>query len=203
MGKKSRFTLWILLPVSAVLLSACEGSPFTDEDFVKKIFPTGYWDFLIQLVAFIVLLIVVFLVGYKPVKKMLKKRQDAVDKMISETEENNRVAKRAAMASDQTIQEGKEEAERIIASAKKTAELERAKILSAAEQEASAKRKKADEDIAAAKEASKEEVRKEIVDVAMLASETLLGREVTTDDNKRLVADFVDGLREGNDGDRK
>ena len=203
MSKKSRFLLWTFLPVSAVVLSACEGSPFTDADFTSKIFPNGYWDFLIQLIAFIILLVIVFFLGYKPVKKMLQKRQDEVEKMVSETKENQRIAKLAAMAKDQTVQEGKEEAERIIVSARKSAELERAKILSSAQEEASAKRKKADEDIAAAKEASKEEVRKEIVDVAMLASKTLLGRGVDSADNKRLLEDFVSELNDGNDGDHK
>ena len=203
MGKKKRFILWTLLPVAATLLCACEGVPFTDQDFVAKIFPNGYWDFLIQLLAFVVLLVVVFFVGYKPVKNMLKKRQDGVNAMIEETKTNRDEAKKAALAKEQTIQEGKEEAERILSSARKQAEHERQELLAKAKEEAELQRKKAAEEIEAAKAASKEAVRKEIVDVAMLASSTLLGREVSSEDNKRLVEDFVESLNKDKDGEGK
>ncbi|MCR5349120.1 MAG: F0F1 ATP synthase subunit B [Bacilli bacterium] len=202
MRRRRGFLVCFLLPIAG-LLCACEGSPFTDADFVAKIFPNGYWDFLIQLLAFIVLLVVVFFVGYKPVSKMLQKRKEGVEKMIQDAEENAAVAKKAALEKDQTIQEGKDEAERIIASARKSAEVQAQEILNVAEAQAAAKRKKVDEDIEAAKAASVEAVRKEIVDVALLASETLLGREVSSEDNKRLVREFVDGLKDDGEGTPK
>lgn len=191
--------LWILLPVAAVLCS-CQGSPFNDSDFTNKIFPNGYWDFVIQLSAFIILLILVFVIGYRPVKKMLKKRQDGVNQMIEDAKNNQAIARKAAQEKDQTIEEGKAEAERILASAKRQAEAERERIIQSAEEEIAIKRKRAEEDIRAAEEASKEAVRQQIVDVAMLASETLLEREVSSEDNKRLVQDFVDGIK-GEEGE--
>lgn len=191
--------LWILLPAAAVLCS-CQGSPFNDSDFTNKIFPNGYWDFVIQLSAFIILLILVFVIGYRPVKKMLKKRQDGVNQMIEDAKNNQAIARKAAQEKDQTIEEGKAEAERILASAKRQAEAERERIIQSAEEEIAIKRKRAEEDIRAAEEASKEAVRQQIVDVAMLASETLLEREVSSEDNKRLVQDFVDGIK-GEEGE--
>lgn len=188
-----KHALWILVPACAVL-SACSGEPFSASDFTSKIFPNGYWDFLIQLIAFVILLILVFLIGYKPVKKMLKKRQDGLNAMIEDTKANQAIAQKAAMEKDQTIEEGKQEAERILDGARRQAELERDRILKAADEEAEAKRRRAEEDIRAAEEASKEAVRAQIIDVALMASENLLGREVTTEDNAKLVADFVDGV---------
>lgn len=168
---------------------------------MKKIFPNGMWDFLIQLIAFILLLLIVFFLGYKPIHKMMQKRRDAVNGMIEDAKKNQVIAEKAAKASDQTILEGKEEAERILAEARKQAQFEREKLLADTEQEIIARKKKADEDILAAQEASKEEVRRQIVDVAMLASETLLSREVDDADNRRLVESFVDDLN-GGDGDK-
>ena len=203
MGKQRKL-LWILLPAAAVSLCACQGSPFTDADFTSRIFPNGYWDFLIQLCAFVLLLLIVFFLGYKPLRKMLKKRKDAIETMVADTERNQRIAREAAQTKDATIQEGKDEAGRIVASARAQAEAERQAILTRANEEAEARRRRADEDIAAAREASREEVRREIIDVAMLASETLLGREVNSEDNTRLVEGFVDSMnQEGNDGEAK
>lgn len=192
--RKSRRTLWILLPVLAAALSSCQGSPFQDSDFTSKIFPNGYWDFLVQLIAFVLLLLIVFFLGFKPLRKMMKKRQDAVNAMIEDAKENQAIAKKAALEKDQTIDEGKKEAERIVYSAKKNAEFEASRIIAEAKEEAVARRKKADQDIESAKEASKEEVRQQIIDVAMLASEQVLGREVTSEDNERLVDEFVSSL---------
>lgn len=195
--RTAKKTLWIVLPLAAAALSSCQGAPFEESDFVAKIFPNGYWDFLIQLIAFILLLLIVFFLGYKPIRAMMKKRQDAVNAMIEDTKNNQAIAEKAAKASDQTILEGKEEAERILNQARRQAEFEREKMLQATKEEVEAHKKKADEEILAAKQASQEEVRRQIVDVAMLASETLLQREVNTEDNKRLVEGFVDDLNGG------
>ena len=193
-------TILLLLPVA--LLSSCQGQPFSDSDFINKIFPNGYWDFLIQLIAFILLLLIVFFLGYKPVKKMLKARRDAVDKMIGDAEKDKAEAHKAALAVDQTIAEGKEEAARIIAEAKTQAEFQARQIIESANAEAIAKRKRADEDIEAAKRASIESTRKEMVDVAMMASAKLLGREVNDKDNERLVRDFVEDVTGEDKGQR-
>ena len=190
MKKVKRFKYWIL-PFSLLLLSSCQGSPFSSEDFTSKIFPNGYWDFLIQVLAFIVLIIAVFFLGYKPVKKMLKKRDDTVSAMIEEAKQNQKVAAEAAARKDDTIAEGKAEANRIIISARKQAEEEAAAILSRAEEEVSLRKKKADEEIEAAKLASKQQIHDEIVDVALAASSKVLGREVSQQDHQELLDDFL------------
>ena len=182
-----------LIPLSfiALTLASCQGTPFTSEDFTSKIFPNGYWDFLIQILAFIVLLIAVFFIGYKPVKKAIEKRRSAINGMIEDAKNNQKVAREAASRKEETIEEGKTEASKILASARKQAEEEAALILAKAEEEAALKRKKADEDIASAKEKAKREIHDEIVDVAISASSKVLGREVSKKDNQELLNDFL------------
>lgn len=194
--KKGKRSLSILLPFLALTLTGCQGEPFGADDFIKKIFPNGYWDFLIQLLAFVVLLLIVFFLGYKPVKRMLQKRHDAVEGMIQDAETNQKVAREAAAKKEATIEEGKQQAASIVANAKKQAETEAGAILARAEEEAMMKRKKADEDIAAAKEASKQEIHDQIVDVAIAASEKVLSREVSEKDNRALLDDFLKDMKE-------
>lgn len=203
--KKKRIILPFLLLLSAFSLASCEENPFgqdtqaATETFSGKVFPNGIWDFVIQLLAFVILLIFVFVIGYKPVKKMLDARKEAVTKMVEDAASNQEIARRAAEKADFTVEQGKKEAASIIEEAKRQAAMEKDGILKEAKAEVTALRKRADEDIEAAKEASKEEVRSEIVDVAMLASSQLLGREVRSKDNERLVADFIDDLKKGNE----
>ena len=197
--RKLRF-LPIILGV--FLLASCQENPFgpdsqaATDSFVNKVFPNGIWDFVIQLLAFVVLLVFVFLIGYKPVKKMLDKRKEGVQKMVDDAKANQEVAKRAADNASVTIEEGKQQAAAIVEEAKRQAALERAAMIASAQDEVAAMKKRADQDIEAAKVASREEVRSEIVDVALLASEKILGREVSSSDNKRLVSDFVKQMNE-------
>lgn len=169
-------------------------SPFTEDDFTSKIFPNGFWDFLIQLIAFVILLLIVFFLAYKPLKKMLKQRADYVEGQIRDAETNAAVAREAALTKEETIQEGKIEANRIVAEAKSQAEAEAAKIKAAAEEDASARRQRADLEIAQAKAQAEVDAKEQIVDVALAASSHLLGREVDSEDNKRLLDDFISSL---------
>mgnify|MGYP003347974727 CR=1 FL=1 len=51
---------------------------------------------------------------------------------------------------------------------------------------------KAKKDIELEIEKANDQIRDEIVDVAMKASEKLIGKNITNDDNKKLVDDFID-----------
>ena len=52
----------------------------------------------------------------------------------------------------------------------------------------------AEEDIERSKEEAKEEIRKEMVSIALSASEEVLKREVNEKDNARVVANFIKDL---------
>ena len=172
-------------------------APFSDSDFINKIFPNGLWDLIIQLLAFLVMMGVVIFLGYKPIKRMVAKRREYIASEISSAEEANRVAQIAAASADAVIAEGKETALRIVEEAKKEGETARSAIIGEAEKEAAERKKAADADIALAREKSLQEVRSEIVGVALAASEAVLRREVSEKDNDALIAQFVDGLGEG------
>ena len=172
-------------------------APFSDSDFINKIFPSGLWDLIIQLLAFLVMMGVVIFLGYKPIKRMVAKRREYIASEISSAEEANRVAQKAAASADAVIAEGKATALRIVEEAKKEGETARSAIIAEAEKEAAERKKAADADIALAREKSLQEVRSEIVGVALAASEAVLRREVSEKDNDALIAQFVDGLGEG------
>lgn len=177
------------------LLGDASDPPFSDSDFINKLFPNGLWDLIIQLLAFVVLLLIVFFLGYKPVKKMVAARRAHIANEISSAEEANKIAQKAAQEKDATIAEGKEKASQIVANAKMQAEGERSRILEEAAQEAERKRKQADADIALAKEKSKQDVQRQIVEVALAASSKILEREVSEQDSKKLVEDFVSDIK--------
>lgn len=182
---------------AAIFLCSCQGQPFTEEDFTSKLFPNGVWDLIIQLVAFVILILIVFFLGYKPLKKMLKKRQDYVQGQLDEAENAKKLIAEAQKLSEQEIARGKLEAAAIIEEAKHQAEAEATLIINEAKTQASERRLAADEEIRLAQEASKAEIREQIIDVALQASSQVLGRQVQDEDESRLIGDLIDSLNGG------
>ena len=190
----------ILYPLSlfaAIFLCSCEGQPFTEEDFTSKLFPNGVWDLIIQLGAFVILIIIVFFLGYRPLKNMLKKRQDYVQGQLDEAEKAKKLIAEAKVLAEQEIARGKQEAAAIIEEAKHQADAEALSIINEAKAQASERRLAADEEIRLAQEASKLEIREQIIDIALQASSQVLGRQVQGDDESRLIGDLIDSLNGG------
>lgn len=194
--KRRNLTITITL-FAAVLLSSCQGQPFSESDFNNKLFPNGLWDLIIQLAAFVILLILVFLLGYKPLKKMLDKRKEYVQNQLDEAEKAKKTISNASLLAQQEIDKGKQEASAIIQEAKTQASVEAASIINEAKEQASAKRRAADEEIKLAQEASKQEIRQEIIDVALQASSQILARNVDDKDNQRMVDELLSSLDGG------
>ena len=182
-----------LIVLSTLVLSACNGSPFNTEDFTSRIF-FNVWDFLAVFLAFVLLIVVVFFVAYKPIKKFIKNRGDYVEGKISEAETREEKSRSLISEGEAYVTSSKKEANLIIEKAKNDALMQKDEILESAKQEAAQEKQKARAEIALELEASKKAIHDEIVDVALAASEELLKKEVNTKDNKRLLDDFVDDL---------
>ena len=170
-------------------------APFSSEDFIKKLVPNG-WSLLINLLALLVTFTILYFLAYKPVKKYLKARQDAVKKNIDDAEEAKRVAQATITNRDAIIRDANEQAVNIVNKAKDDGEKKRQEIVKAAEDEAEKKLEQARESIKQEEIASREAIKKEIVDVAMDISQAVLPREITEEDNKRMLNELTNQLEE-------
>ena len=173
-----------------------EGAAVEPQEIIEKLIP-NFWDFLIQLIAFIVLIAIVVFVAYKPLKKLTAKRKEYVESNILGSEKAKMEAEEYLKASKEGVEKSKLEARQIIADAKVAAEKEAEEIKAKAQEEAQQSKRKADEEIEEAKRKSRQDVHREIVGVAIAGSEKVLGREVNKEDEERLLNDFVSELEEG------
>ena len=168
-------------------------SPISEESFLSKLFPNP-WDALATFLAFIVLLVVAFYFAYKPVKELIRKRGDYVENKIKSAEERELLAAKKVDEANANIAASQKEAIQIVEEAKATANLEKEKIHAQAKLEADKEVERAQAQIAQEVEASKDEIHREIVEVAMSASEKVLSREVNKKDNEKLIDDFIKDL---------
>ena len=175
------------------VLSNMQNIGETIKTISEKLIP-NWISFVIQFLSFLILLTVVFVFAYKPVKKILKKRADFVENEIKEARENNLIAQKNIEEAKEMVASSKVQASAIIKNAEEQGQGKYDAIIEQAKSDVEEMKKDAQKDIERAKEEAIQDIRNEMVNVALSASEEILKREVDTDDNKRLAEDFINRL---------
>ena len=159
----------------------------------EKLIP-NLLSFVVQFLSFLVLILVVFILAYKPVKKNLKKRADYIENEIKEARESNLEAEKNVAEAKEMVASSKVQASEIIARAEKQGQERYDMMRASANNEIVEMKKDAEKDIERAKEEAIQDIRNEMVSVALSASEEILKREVDNEDNARLAEDFINRL---------
>lgn len=160
----------------------------------NKLIPS-WLSFVVQFGALVVLLIVVFIFAYKPIKKMLNKRAEYIENNIREAEEKNAAAETNKIESQELVLASKKEAAMIIENANNQAEINRENILEETRNDVLKMKKQAEIDIENSKQEALDAIHNEMVDIALSASEEILKREINKDDDARLAEEFVEKLK--------
>lgn len=153
-----------------------------------------WFSLVIQLSSFIILLLVVFFVAYKPVKKLLQKRADFIQEEIEQAQKNHAEAVEQTKEAKKILSDSKAEASLIIANATKQGEEKYEAMILEAKEEVKEMKLAAQDDIEQAKVDALNDIRNEMVNVALSASKEILKREVDEKDNARLAEDFINRL---------
>ena len=167
----------------------------TKDSVIDKLIP-NWVSFTVQLLAFLVLVVVVIIFAYKPVKKMIKKRQDHIEENVKQAELAKSRAEANILRSEETLTASQKQANEIILEAKDMAEKEKQKLLDETKEEIKRLKDEAALDIEQSKEDAKEEIRKEMVNLALDASSEILKRNVSTKDNEKLAEDFIRSVKD-------
>ena len=195
MKNNKKTLIFTLLTSTSVFLTSCEGTPMTSEDFLKKLFPNP-WEALFTFLAFVVLLIIVFFVAYKPVKKILNERKAYEKEKLESASKLETEAKNKLQAAESSIKESRKEAISIIDKAKEDASIQAQIIIDNAHKQIENEKQLAKDDILREIEHSQDEIHNEIVNVAIEASSKVLGRTINEQDNKELIDQLVKELQE-------
>ena len=163
-------------------------------DTIRNNLIPSWTSFVMQVAAFIILLLVVIFFAYKPVKRMLKKRQDYIEQEISDAEKNNSAAAINLAQSQETIIASKKEASQIIEDARLEANRQQEEIIAEARQQVEKMKIDAEKDIIKSRQEALDDIHKEMVDIALLTTSEILKREVNEKDNSRLAKEFIDKL---------
>ena len=169
---------------------ASSSGPIEEKDFINKLIP-NWTSFVTQVAALVVMIIIVLLIGYKPVKKMLKKRQDYIEASIRDAEVAKRQAERDAKQAEEMIIASKKEATQIMKNAEINAATRSEEMLKETNVQIARMKQEADKDIERSRQEALDDIHDEIVSVALSATSEVLKREINEKDNSRIVEDFI------------
>ena len=148
-----------------------------------------------QLVNFLILVFILYKLGYKPILKFVRERQDKIEKGIKHAEEAAKKLETAAKEQDKIVADAHKEAQKIITTAKDHAKQQADTIVKKTKDEAIAIVAKAKKEIALEKEQSLASVRKEAVEAVIAATEALLKKKVDEKTDKKFIEDSLKDIK--------
>ena len=152
------------------------------------------WQMLASLANLVILFLIVKKFLYKPVKKMMKQRRDAIDRDYSDASEAKESALRSQAAYEEKLKGADSEAGEILKNAVDVAKAREKEIIDDANEKARGIIKRAEADALLEMQKAREDIKKEIVEVSALISEKMLEREISADDHEKLIDSFIDNI---------
>lgn len=146
---------------------------------------------LAQFVNFILLLVILRLVAYKPILRMLDDRSERIRESMERAEAVKREAAAAEQEFARRLAEARREGQEIIAQAEKIADRLRQEELDRTRHELEQLRAKALEDIERERERAVAELRKHVADLALLAASRVVGRALDQTAHYRLIEEAL------------
>jgi F-type H+-transporting ATPase subunit b len=146
---------------------------------------------LTQFVNFILLLLILRAVAYKPILRMLDERTARIRESMERAEELKVQAARTEQEFAKRLEEARRESQAIIVQAENIADRLRQEELDKTKQQVEELRTKALSDIARERELAVTELRKQVADLAILAAGRAVGRSLDEKSHYRLVQDAL------------
>ena len=152
---------------------------------------------LFSLIIFGVLVYVLFRYAWKPIIEGLDKREKAIANEIESAQKAHEQAQANLRQYEERLSAVTNEANAILAEAKKDAVAAKERILAEAQEEAKRTRDRALADIEAAKNAAVQELAERSVDSAVSLAGSIVGRSLEKGDHSRLIADSIKSFNSG------
>ena len=154
------------------------------------------WTFLAQICNLMIQLVIFKKLLLNPVKKVIAERKAKADSQIADAQKLRTEAEAMKAEYEQNLQNARNEANQIVASAQKTAAARSEELLGEARAQAAALKQKAEADIAQERKKAVNEVKDEIGGIAMEIASKVVEREISEKDHKDLIDEFIKNVGE-------
>jgi F-type H+-transporting ATPase subunit b len=139
------------------------------------------------ILVFLGLLLLLWMLAWKPLLAMLKEREDTIAKSLDDAAAAKKELERLHGESARILAQARSEAESIIARTRDDAARFRDELKQKAQAEAAGIVKNAEKQIALETSRAVQQIRQEAVDISVAIASKLLQRNVSREDNARLI----------------
>lgn len=164
-------------------------------DVAEKLFP-NILTVIVQLCSTGVIFFVAYKFLWNPARDFLAAKADLTQKELDEAKAANAEAQRQMRNAKQQLSEASFKAKDIVEKGKDEGKIVKESIIRDGRAQADLMLKNAREQIAFEQDKMRQNIQKEIVDVALLATEKLMKEQADEEKNRESVVAFVEGMTE-------
>ena len=146
---------------------------------------------IFTLINTLIIFLLYFFFLHKPVMKILDQRKEKIANDMKAAEDAQAEAEATKAEYAAKLKESREEAAQIVSDAVKRAGERENQIIAEAQQEAAAMKRKAEESIELEKKKAINEIKDQISDIVIMASEKVCEKEISKSDNEALINRFI------------
>lgn len=151
--------------------------------------------FIWTIVTFLVLLTLLAKFAWRPLLRSLEARQETIRKSLADAEKARQELERLNQESSQIIRQARVESESIIGASRADAERLRGELREKARAEADGILKNAERQIQLETARALQQIRHEAADLSVAIASKLIQRNLTKEDNEKLIEDALKQLR--------
>ena len=156
----------------------------------------NFWTMIFAWCNLLILYLFLKKLLFKPVKNMIDSRQKEIDDMYSDAESSKAGAASLKAEYEEKIGHANEESEEILKKAVRKAQLREEEILKEASVKAQLTLERAEKQVELEKKRAINEVKNEVSDMAISIAAAVIERDVSSDEHKDLIDEFINGMGE-------
>ena len=157
--------------------------------------------FIAQILNFLILVVILRAVAYKPVVRMLQARQDKIAESLTKADEDVEKAEAVLKEYQEQLSGARVKAQAIIDKASKRAQEEREASVLETKREIEQMKKAAQAEIQRERALAVEQLKGEVVALSMAAAGKIIAKNLDVGENEQLISEFVNKLDKDKIGD--
>lgn len=157
--------------------------------------------FFAQILNFLILVVILRAVAYKPIVNMLKAREDKIAESLDKADADRAAAEAALKQNQEKLAAAQLKAQEIIDKAEKLAREEHDTSIQETKREIEQMKKAAQEEIQRERARAVEQLKGEVVALSMAAAGKIITKNIDAKDNEAIIGEFIEKLDRDKIGD--
>lgn len=142
-------------------------------------------------ISFVILLLLLWKVAYRPITKALKKREDTIRDSLEKAKKTQELAETLLNDYKNQLAQAREEAHKVLSEGKTLGENIKKEIIQKAHEESNQIVKRAQEEIEFQKEKALMELKEKIADLTITAASKVIQRSLDKKDHEQLLQEYI------------